>query len=32
MLKLLKILFYFMDFYMLLNINPLYTDKKKSVF
>lgn len=29
MLKLLKILFYFMDFYMLLNINPLYTDKKK---
>lgn len=29
MLKLLKILFYFMDFYMLLNINPLYTDKEK---
>lgn len=32
MLKLLKILFYFMDFYMLLNINPLYTDKKKVSF
>lgn len=29
MLKLLKILFYFMDFYMLLNINPLYADKEK---